>query len=113
VKHKRSLWSIENEIIVPMRNNKSLDLRSVYKVKPVKESAVETAWESDNRVIKGKFNGRFFFFGGKIISTYASKDGVYKGFEIFEYTGSGRYENTGSLLLGERPVSSWRLSLSA
>lgn len=110
IAHKSGNWAMNVELVVPMKGGKSLDLRSVYKVKPVKKGGVETSWTSENK-ITGKCSGRFFVAGPSIISTYTTKNNQYAGFETFKFTGGGRYENEGAIYQGTERVSSWKLSL--
>ncbi len=110
VTHKFGKWVVEGDILVPMNGDKTLELRNVYSVKPLKANQTETTWECANKIV-GKFTGRFFISGNVIISTYATKDGKYRGYEIFKLLGAGRYENLGEDCFEGKRISSWNLSL--
>ena len=108
--HKMGKWIVEAEIYVPLKNGKTLDLRNVYNVKPMKKDGFETTWTSDNK-ITGKYTGRFFIAGNVIFSSYSSKKGEFIGFETMEYLGSGRYGAYGKLYKGGDMESSWNMVL--
>ncbi len=111
VKHKMGKWIIEAEMYIPLKGGKTLDLRNVYVVKPVKKGGFETTWTSENKII-GKFNGRFFIAGNIIFSTYYANKGEFVGHETMEYQGNGRYGATGKLFRDGKMESSWNVVLS-
>jgi hypothetical protein len=111
VVHKWNKWVIEGEMYVPLKGGKTLDLRNIYSVKPVKKGSTETTWTSENK-ISGKFSGRFFIAGNVIFSTYTDKKGGYVGHETMEYMGSGKYNGYGKLYKNDEMVSSWKVTLS-
>lgn len=110
VKHNFFNWVIEAELFVPLKGNKTLDLRNVYKVKPMKKNDPETTWISENKII-GKFTGRFFIAGNIIFSSYYSKDKDYIGYETLEYMGGGKYNGYGKLFYKGKMNSSWKIEM--
>jgi len=111
VLHKGGHWIIEGIMRLPMKANKVLELREVYKVKKLGKKAVETEWVSDNP-LTGKLKGKFHFAGNFIVSTYSSQDKKYSGFETMELVGESKYINKGSLFLEGARVSSWEVVLA-
>jgi Fe-S cluster biosynthesis and repair protein YggX len=111
VAHQWNKWVIEGEMIIPMKGDKSLELRNTYNVKPMKEGQVETTWTSENKIV-GKFTGKFFVAGDVIVSTYSTKDGKYAGFETFRTLGAGKYEDIGEEYFEGKKLSSWNVTLA-
>ena len=111
IKHGFGKWEISGEMIVPLKGDKSLELRNIYRVKPMKPGQTETTWSCENKIV-GKFTGRFFIANDTIVSTYATKDGKYRGFETFKWVGGVRYENEGQDFFEDKKISSWSLILS-
>jgi hypothetical protein len=109
--HKGGNWLIEGLMRLPMKDNKMLELRTTYKVKPLKKNSHETEWESDNRTT-GKMKGKFLIAGNFIVSTYTSQDNKYTGFETLELIGENRYMNKGYLFFNDVKVSEWEVVLS-
>ena len=110
VLHKGGNWIIEGIMRLPMKANKVLELREIYRVKKLKNKAVETEWVSDNPVT-GKLKGKFHFAGNFIVSTCSSQDRKYSGFESMELVSENKYVNKGSLFLEGERVSSWEVVL--
>jgi hypothetical protein len=111
ITHQWNRWTIEADMIVPIKGNKAFELRNVYNIKPLKAGQIETTWTSENKIV-GKFTGRFFIAGNAIISTYATKDGKYTGYDIFRLLNTGKYENTGEDYFEGKRASSWSVVLS-
>lgn len=109
--HKWNKWIMEAEMFVPIKKDKTYDLRNIYEVKPIKAGGFETTWTSANK-ISGKFYGRFFIAGNVIFSNYADKKGEYVGHETMEYMGAGKYMAYGKLYYREQLASSWKVLLS-
>jgi hypothetical protein len=111
ITHKWNKWVMDAEMFVPMKKDKSFDLRNTYFVKPVKNNGFETTWTSENK-ISGKFFGRFFIAGNVIFSSYSDKKGEYVGHETMEYMGAGKYTGSGKLYYRDKLASSWKVNLS-
>jgi hypothetical protein len=111
IMHKLGKWIMEAEMFVPIKKDKTFDLRNTYIIKPMKKDGFETTWTSENK-INGKFSGRFFIAGNVIFSSYSDKKGEYVGHETMEYMGAGKYTGSGKLYYREQMVSSWKVILS-
>lgn len=110
VQHKGGKWILKSEIFVPLKGGRSLDLQNIYSIKPLKGKKTETDWTSENK-LTGKFFGRLFLAGDTFISTYATKDGKYTGYETVKHLGGGKYENAGSFYYSGERMSSWKVTL--
>jgi hypothetical protein len=67
-------------------------------------------WASENATL-GKLQGTFSVIGSCIFSVYRCHDSGYHGAEHLEQIDSNTYRSAGVLLLEDRALSSWQMTL--
>ena len=67
-------------------------------------------WTSENATF-GKLQGIFSIIGSSIFCVYRCQDSGYHGAEHLEQLDSNTYRNAGILLLEDRALSSWQMTL--
>ena len=106
VTHLDNLWVIESKMI--LRKSEPEEIINKYQIKPFKEGAVLTTWESYNQSL-GKLTGNFVIQDQYIISIYDSKES--SGTEYLQKIDGEHYKNRGLFYMGQQRVASWSMDL--
>jgi len=108
ITHAADRWV--NDSCMHLEGNQAVEFRTRYEIEPLERNQEMTAWRSENPAL-GKMAGRFIIVDDSILSAFASADGVFQGTEYLRLIDDDLYWNRGSLLQGDRKVSSWAVEL--
>lgn len=110
ISHRAECWLLAGSLKV--LSSPPVEFVNHYSIVPPATDAISTTWTSQNSAI-GKLKGTFSVVGPSIISLYRCDGGPgYYGTEHLMQLDPHRYEACAVLLLEERRLSSWRVSLT-
>ena len=83
---------------------------NAYCIEPPGRQRATMKWTSENATL-GKLQGTYSVIGTSVVCVYRCHDSGYHGAEHFEQLDNNSYRSTGVLLLEDRALSSWQLTL--
>lgn len=109
IRHKQKLWV--NESWMHGFCNPSLEFYNCYEIVPFGANQDFTTWRSSNPAI-GILLGKFIVVEDSILSVFISEDKQYNGAEYLQKMNGGNfYANRGTLMMGDKKLSSWAVEL--
>jgi hypothetical protein len=84
---------------------------NVYNIQIPGKDALASKWTSENSSL-GKLHGVYTVVGPAILSLYRSEQGGYLGTEHLEQITADQYSAYGVLLMDDRRLSSWQVTLT-
>jgi len=87
-----------------------VDFVNVYRIEVPGRDQRAYKWSSDDSTL-GKLHGVFSVVGTAILSLYRSEQGGYQGSEHLRQMAAEEYEGFGVLLMEDRRLSSWHVTL--
>jgi hypothetical protein len=84
---------------------------NIYTIEIPGRDALASKWRSENSSL-GKLHGVFTLVGSSILSLYRSEQGGYMGTEHLHQMTPDQYVADGVILMDDRRLSSWRVTLT-
>jgi hypothetical protein len=109
ITHRDDCWLLSGTLKV--LGSPPVEFVNAYRIEPpgVRHHA-SMKWTSENATL-GKLQGTFSTIGSCILCVYRCQDSGYHGAEHLEQLDSNTYRSAGLLLLEERGLSSWQMTL--
>jgi hypothetical protein len=108
VSHGHECWMLAGRMRVLA--TPPADFVSVYRIAVPGHDGRGYKWMSDDSTL-GKLHGTFTVVDSAIISMYRSEQGGYQGTEHLRQVGPDEYDAYGVLLMEDRRLSSWHVTL--
>ena len=108
ITHQGEIWV--NDSCMHLEGNPTVEFRNRYEIEPMERNQEITTWRSENPAL-GRMSGKFIIVDDSIMSIFSSADGVFQGTEYLRLIDDDLYWNRGSLLQGDKKVSSWAVEL--
>ena len=83
----------------------------VYEMIPFKKGSETTTWKTVHPHA-GPMNGTYWIFGDRIISHYASENGMFTGGDFYEKLSDEKYRVTGTVYMNGNPLAKWELVMT-
>jgi hypothetical protein len=110
IAHAPDCWLLSGTLRV--LGSPSVEFVNAYSISPPEvRDGTSMKWESENATL-GRLSGTFSVVGDSILSVYICSASGYHGAEHLGQIDSNRYQGTGILLLHERRLSSWQVTLT-
>jgi hypothetical protein len=109
ISHGRECWMLAGRMRVLA--SPPVEFVSVYTIEPPGRDELASKWSSENATL-GRLHGVVAIAGPTILSLYRSEHGGYQGTEHLRQLTSDQYEAYGMLLMDDRRLSSWHLTLT-
>lgn len=109
ISHGKGVWMLAGRMRVLA--SPPADFVNIYTIEAPEGEALESRWTSENSTF-GKLHGIFTVVGPCILSVYRSEQGGYHGTEHLRQIALDQYEATGVLLMDERRLYSWHITLA-
>ncbi|HUN26359.1 MAG TPA: hypothetical protein VMU67_08630 [Steroidobacteraceae bacterium] len=109
ISHGKESWLLAGRMRVLA--SPPVEFVNVYTIEAPGTDALASRWSSENSTL-GKLHGVFTIVGATILSLYRSEHGGYQGTEHLRQIAKDQYEAYGVLLMGERRLSSWHVTLT-
>jgi hypothetical protein len=108
IAHRADCWLLSGTLKV--LGSPPVEFVTAYRIEPPSRHHVGMKWTSENATL-GKLQGTFSAIGSCIFCVYRCHDSGYHGAEHFEQLDSNSYRTAGILLLQDRALSSWQMTL--
>jgi len=108
IAHHSECWLLSGTMKV--LGSPPVEFVNAYSISPPGRDGTSMKWASENATL-GKLNGTFSVVGNSILSVYTCTASGYHGCEHLGQIDSNRYQAAGILLLNERRLSSWQVTL--
>ena len=108
IAHRADCWLLSGTLKV--LGSPPVEFVNAYRIEPPGRHPGVMKWASENATL-GKLQGTFSVIGSSIFSVYQCHNSGYHGAEHFEQLDSNTYRSAGILLLQERALSSWQVTL--
>jgi hypothetical protein len=108
ISHGKECWMLAGRMRVLA--SPPAEFVSIYSIEVPGRDARASKWTSENSTL-GKLHGVFTVVGPSILSLYRSQQGGYQGTECLRQITPDQYEAYGVLLMDDRRLSSWQLTL--
>jgi hypothetical protein len=109
ISHGKECWMLAGRMRV--LTSPPAEFVNIYCIEPPGRDALASNWSSENSTL-GKLHGVFTVIGPCILSVYRSEQGGYQGTEHLHQITVDQYEGYGVLLMGDRRLSSWHVTLA-
>ncbi len=109
ISHGKDCWMLAGRMRVLA--SPPAEFVSIYTFEAPQPDAPVLRWSSENPTL-GKLHGVFAVVGPSMLSLYRSEQGDYQGTEQLRQIAPDQYEGTGVLLMGDRRLSSWHVTLA-
>jgi hypothetical protein len=109
IAHHADCWLLSGTLKV--LGSPPVEFVNAYSISPPGRDGTCMKWTSENATL-GKLSGTFTVVGDSILSVYTCTASGYHGAEHLGQIDSNRYQAAGILLLQERRLSSWQVTLS-
>lgn len=109
ISHGKGVWMLAGRMRVLA--SPPAEFVNIYTIEAPASDALESRWSSENATL-GKLHGAFMVVGPCILSVYRSEQGGYHGTEHLRQIAPDQYEATGVLLMDDRRLSSWHVTLA-
>jgi len=109
ISHGKECWMLAGRMRVLA--SPAVEFLNVYTIEVPGSDALSSRWSSENSTL-GKLHGVFTVVGATILSLYRSEQGGYQGTEHLRQIAPDQYEAYGVLLMEERRLSSWHVTLT-
>jgi len=112
ITHQSECWLLSGTMKV--LGSPSIEFVNAYTIStgnPGHGTSRTLRWSSENATL-GKIHGTFSAVGSCIFSVYGCEQSGYHGAEHLEQLEPARYRSSGILLLEDRLLTSWQLTLS-
>ena len=108
IAHRADCWLLSGTLKV--LGSPPAEFVNAYRIEPPGRHPGVMKWASENATL-GKLQGTFSVIGSSIFCVYQCHNSGYHGAEHFEQLDSNTYRSAGILLLQERALSSWQVTL--
>jgi hypothetical protein len=108
ITHHTECWLLSGTMKV--LGSPSVEFVNAYSIAPGESGSHTLKWTSENATL-GKLRGTFCVVGTCIFSVYGCDSSGYHGAEHLEQVDSETYRSSGILLLQDRLLTSWQLTL--
>ena len=108
IAHRADCWLLSGTLKV--LGSPPVEFVNAYCIEPPGRHPAAMKWTSENATL-GKLHGTFSIIGSSIFCVYRCQDSGYHGAEHLEQHDSNTYRSAGILLLEDRALSSWQLTL--
>ena len=108
IAHRSDCWLLSGTLKV--LGSPPVEFVNAYCIEPPGRHPAAMKWTSENATL-GKLHGTFSIIGSSIVCVYTCQDSGYHGAEHLEQLDSNTYRSTGILLLEDRALSSWQMTL--
>jgi hypothetical protein len=109
IAHTSDCWLLSGTLRV--LGSPPVEFVNAYSISPPGRDGTSMKWQSENATL-GKLSGMFSVVGESILSMYTCAASGYHGCEHLGQVDSNHYRGTGMLLLHERRLSSWQVTLT-
>lgn len=109
ISHGRDCWMLAGRMRVLAAP--PVEFVNVYTIETPGRDPLASKWTSENPTL-GRLHGVFAVAGPAILSIYRSEQGGYQGTEHLRQITTDQYEAYGVLLMEDRRLSSWHLTLT-
>jgi hypothetical protein len=109
IAHHADIWLLSGTLKV--LGSPPVEFVNAYSISPPGRDGTSMKWTSENATL-GKLSGTFSVVGDSILCVYTCTTSGYHGAEHLGQIDSNRYQAAGILLLQERRLSSWQVTLS-
>ena len=108
IAHRPECWLLSGTLQV--LGSPPVEFVSAYTIQPPGRDGCTLKWTSENSTL-GKLSGTFAVVGDTILSVYTCSASGYHGSEHLTQSDVTHYQSAGMLLLNERRLYSWQLTL--
>jgi hypothetical protein len=108
IAHRAECWLLCGTLKV--LGSPPVEFVSAYRIEPPGRNHCSMKWSSENATL-GKLQGTFSVLGSCIFCVYRCQATGYHGAEHLEQRDSNTYRSAGVLLLEDRSLSSWQMTL--
>ncbi len=108
ISHSKECWLLAGRMRVLA--SPPAEFVNVYNIEVPGQDALSSKWTSENSTL-GKLHGVFAVVGPAILSLYRSEQCGYHGTEHLRMISPNEYEAFGVLLMDDRRLSSWQVTL--
>ncbi len=109
ISHGKDCWMLAGRMRVLA--SPPAEFVNIYTFEAPGRDALASKWSSENSML-GKLHGVFTVVGPCILSLYRSEQGGYQGTEHLRQIAPDQYDATGVLLMDDRRLSSWQVTLT-
>ncbi|HTV52050.1 MAG TPA: hypothetical protein VME21_12745 [Steroidobacteraceae bacterium] len=108
ISHGRDCWMLAGRMRVLA--TPPAEFVNIYNIEIPGRGALSSKWTSENSTL-GRLHGVFTVIGPSILSMYRSDHGGYQGTEHLRQISPDEYEGFGALLMDDKRLSSWQVTL--
>ena len=109
ITHHTECWLLSGTMKV--LGSPSVEFVNAYSIATAESGSHTLKWTSENATL-GKLRGTFCVVGSCIFSVYGCDSSGYHGAEHLEQLDAAHYRSSGILLLEDRLLTSWQLTLT-
>ncbi|HZO23178.1 MAG TPA: hypothetical protein VFB37_11815 [Steroidobacteraceae bacterium] len=109
IAHHPECWLLAGTLKV--LGSPPVEFVNAYSISPPGRDGTSMKWTSENATL-GKLSGTFNVVGSSILCVYTCTASGYHGSEHLGQIDARRYQAAGVLLLNERRLSSWQVTLT-
>ena len=109
ISHSKECWMLAGRMRVLA--SPPAEFINIYNIEAPGRDALASKWTSENSTL-GRLHGVFTTVGKAILSLYRSEQGGYQGCEHLLQITADQYEGYGLLLMDDRRLSSWQVTLT-
>jgi hypothetical protein len=109
ITHREGCWMLAGRMRVLA--SPRAEFVNIYTIEAPDRDALASKWSSENSTL-GKLHGVITAVGPCILSVYRSEQGGYQGTESLRQIARDQYEASGVLLMDDRRLSSWHVTLT-
>ena len=109
IAHHPECWLLAGTLKV--LGSPPVEFVNAYSISPPGRDGTSMKWTSENATL-GKLSGTFSVVGSSILCVYTCTASGYHGSEHLGQIDARRYQAAGVLLLNERRLSSWQVTLT-